>query len=156
MNAEHIKPFVQGTQAIMASVCGENMNVGKMFVKAHPYKCEHAAISVQISGDVKGNVIYTMAEGTALAAASKMMGGMPVAGLDDMSRSALEELANMISSQAAMLFSGMGLKVSVTAPVFHVNAGEGSFPFLQPDSKLICIPLTCQDGSVFEVDLLLI
>jgi chemotaxis protein CheX len=86
--------------------------------------------------------------------ASKMMGGMPVAALDEMSGSALQELANMISGNAATALSGKGLKVTVSAPAIHINAPPGDFAFIPPGAKIICVPLVFQDGGIFEIDIL--
>jgi len=152
MNVEHINPFVQGSQGVIAQLCGETANIGKMFVKA-PYNPGAASVAVSVSGEVTGAVIYSMQKQVACNIASKMMGGMPVAALDDMSSSALSELINMISGSAATAFSGKGMKIGVAAPVFRADAKAADFAFVKPDSKVLCIPLTFADGSAFEIDI---
>lgn len=154
MNVEHINPFVQSAQAMIATVCADNAAMGKMFVKAAPYKCMGVAVTAGVSGDVSGFVVYTMEKPTAMGIASKMMGGMAVAALDEISSSALAELTNMISGSAASAFAGKSMKVSVSAPAFAQDPTDANFPFIKPDSKILCIPLTLSGGAVFEIDVL--
>jgi len=154
MNVEHINPFVQSAQSMIANVCADNAAIGKMFVKAAPYKCMGVSVTAGVAGDVSGFIVYTMEKQTAMGLASKMMGGMAVAALDDISSSALAELTNMISGSAATSFAGKSMKVTVAAPVFAQDPTAANFPFIKADSKILCIPLTLSGGAVFEIDIL--
>ena len=148
MNAEHINPFIQGSQRVLDNICGERPGLGKVFVKKPPYSPQQVAVSVSLIGAVQGMVIYTMQQQSGLYVVSKMMGS-PISTMDPMSQSALCELANMISGNSATAFSEKGLLVDITTPTFY----ENSFPKLS--AGVVCIPLTLQNGIVFEVDICL-
>ena len=60
---------------------------------------------------IKGNIAYNMTEETAKQVASIMMMGMPVAQMDDMAQSAISEMTNMVTANAAINFEKLGLTV---------------------------------------------
>ncbi len=152
MNSDLINPFLQGAQNILKTVCGENPKLGKIFVKKSPYTCELVSIELGLEGDLNGVVVYTMKNEVACAIVSKMMFGMSISVLDDMSKSAISELGNMISGNIATLFYQIGKTVDITTPKFHFDAVESDFTFLNKNQTLICMPLSFQDGNIFEVD----
>ncbi len=75
------------------------------------------AISVGLTGDVKGNVIYMISEDGGKSIASKMMMGIPVEELDDMSKSALSELSNMLTANASINYFNDGINTDISTPV---------------------------------------
>lgn len=155
MNADHINPFIQGSQNILDSIYGEKPGLGNLFLKQYPYKVDEISITVGIVGDISGKVIYNLSEHTACSIASKMMFGMPVEHLDELSQSAVSELANMISGNVATIFSEKGKFVDITPPIFIANPKASDFPFIVQNTKLICMPLNFMNGEKFEVDILL-
>ena len=155
MNAEYINPFVEGTQSTLNSVCGESPTLGNVFTKTHPYSIDAVSITVGIMGQIKGNVVFTMKSDVACFIASKMMFGMPLLELDDMSKSAVSEVGNMISGNVATLFSVKGILVDITPPSCQIDATPENFPFLKPDFEAVCIPFQFQDSKVFEIDIFL-
>jgi len=59
-----------------------------------------------------------MNKNVALTAASGMMGGLNLTELDEMSKSALSELTNMILGNTATLLYNRGVGVEITPPSF--------------------------------------
>jgi chemotaxis protein CheX len=85
-----------------------------------------------------------------------MMMGMPVDTLkDDMAKSAVSELANIISGNVATIFAGKEVVVDIKPPQLRFNASESDFPFVERVTKVVCIPLQFKDGHIFEVDVLI-
>ncbi len=152
MNAEHINPFIEGAQNILSMVCAENTHLGKVFLKSHPYACEEVSIAIGIIGQLDGSVVFNMKESTACNIASKMMMGMPVPALDEMSSSAISELTNMISGNVATIFSAKGINIDITPPSFKKNAVDSDFK-VSTSTKIICIPLNFENGNIFEIDI---
>ncbi len=60
---------------------------------------------VGIVGDIKGNIVYSIDSEDALKIASTMMMGMEINVLDDMAKSAISELTNMLTANAATFFA---------------------------------------------------
>jgi chemotaxis protein CheX len=153
MEARLVNPFLQGAQETLATICGAKPSLGSVFVKKLPYTADDVSIQIDIIGDMIGKVIYTMHTPAACYVASKMMAGQPVSALDDISKSALAELGNMISGRVATILAGGDKFVDITPPRFEVQATSASFVFPQQSMKLICIPLNLSEGLVFEMDL---
>ena len=62
-----------------------------------------------------------MSEETAKYIASKMMTGMPVDELNAMAQSALAELSNMLTANAASNLTAMGMEVDISTPSLTVG-----------------------------------
>ena len=154
MDVANINPFIQATQTVCATICGEAPSLGKLFAKAKPYTTQPVSITVGVIGDIAGEVVYTMTEAAVCFIASKMMGGMPVVSLDEMAQSAVSEMANMISGNVATLFSGKGIKLDITPPLFRLNAATADFPRAAELEKIISIPLGFANGAKIELDIL--
>ena len=158
MKLEYVNAFVQGAQSILNTVCGSPGTMGKLFAKQAPYSGLAFSVVTNFTGMLSGKVIYTMDTECGLFLASKVMMGMAVTAMDDMAKSAISELTNMISGSTAGNLYSQDVKVSVTAPAFIDNAaaGDSQFDFVKPGSKLLCIPLHLEDGQsslLFEIDL---
>jgi chemotaxis protein CheX len=156
MDASYVNPFVQGAQKVFATVCQETPSLGKVFVKSKPYSVEEVTVSVSIFGAFEGEVIYNMKEDAGCFIVSRMMMGMPVETLhDDMSKSAVSELANIISGNVATIFAGKDITVDIKTPQLRFGATEADFPTAQKVSRVVCVPLQFENGHVFEVDVMI-
>lgn len=144
MNVEVINPFIQGTMQVLSTVCNVEAKMGKVSIKHKPYE-DKMNITIGIVGDIKGKVNYAFDLNVALFLASKMM-FMEIATLDDISRSAISELSNMISGGIATVFSNNGKVIDITPPNMQENFSECDV------EKFICIPLELDAGKVFDIN----
>lgn len=78
-------------------------------------------IIIGLTGDIQGNIGYSMPSETALQISSIAMGGMLVPELDDLAKSALSEIANMVSATATVNLSAMGKTVDISPPTIIVG-----------------------------------
>ena len=85
MNADFINPFLMSATKIMQEICQTEMKIGKPYVKTTEFENKSVAVMIGITGELKGQVIMAFEFNKALDVASKMMMGMPVTALDDMS-----------------------------------------------------------------------
>jgi len=144
LDATYINPFVQGAQRIFAAICNESPALGNVSAKPDAYL--PVTISVGFFGDFEGEVVFNMEAETGCHIASQMMMGMPVASLDEMAKSALCELGNMICGNVVTIFSGKGITVNINPPSIGANAPpEGC--------KFASIPLALGGGYVFQMGL---
>jgi chemotaxis protein CheX len=157
VKSENVNAFVQGTQSTLTAICGSSGKLGKLFVKQAPYDGLAVSVIIGLMGELTGEVIYTMDMDCGLYLASKVMMDMPVPAMDDMAKSAVSELANMISGSVAGTLSNQGVKVDITTPTFVDSETEGNqFAFVKPGDKLLCVPLHLEGGQsplLFEIDL---
>ncbi len=137
MDVKYINPFLQSSLTIIESVTGLKLAVGKPEKTDFYFKDQTYAIQVGVVGELKGQVIIAMNEENAKNVASKMMFGMPVNELDEMSSSALNELSNMIMGNTATIFSTLGKIIDITPPL----AVHGRDLKLTTDIEGIKVPL---------------
>lgn len=150
MNAEHINPFIRGSQRVLETVCAMRPELGKVFVKKPPYSPSPVAVTVSTIGGVLSTAIYTMDIKTGCYLASQMMDGFEVSSLDDMSKSALCELANIISGNVSTAFSEKGILTDISTPQYYGD----TYPELP--GSVVCIPLLLSDSMIFEVNVCLL
>lgn len=149
MKVEYIEPFIKASQNILLQVANEETVLGKMFLKDSTFHGDNVIIIIGIAGDVKGQVIFNLSQNSACNVVSKMMCGMPVLTLDDMAKSAIGELANMISGNAAMLFSEQKINLDITPPTIMIG---DNIQISTTKSKAICVPLIMQNNFSFEIN----
>jgi len=156
MDASYVNAFVQGAQRVFDTVCSETPALGRVFVKSPPYVASPVTVSIDVFGAFDGQVVYNMEMDAGCQIASQMMMGMPVPTLeDDMPKSALSELANIISGNVATLFSGKDIIVDIKPPQLRFNATADDFPMSTKTQKIVCVPLNFKSGHVFEVDVMI-
>ena len=79
-----------------------------------------------------------MNRSVALNIASNMMGGAEIAELDEISKSAISELANMILGNTATILYNKGIGIEITPPTFLM--GE-NLQISNSKMTTICVPL---------------
>ncbi|MGD9155392.1 MAG: chemotaxis protein CheX, partial [Bacillota bacterium] len=92
----------------------------------------------------KGQVLYSMTEQTAKKLAETMLMGMPVTEFDELCKSAISELGNMITGNAASELSNAGINCIITPPSLVMgNNVMVSFK----DAQILIIPLITDFGE---------
>jgi len=74
--------------------------------------------------------------------------GMPVAELDEMAKSAISELTNMVLGNTATLFSQNGVSIDITPP--SLLMGE-NMQISTVKTQAICIPIQFE-GYTMEIE----
>lgn len=116
MDLKYANPFIESFTTIMPQLGYNKIQRGDLSEKGQELINSGVNIIVGIVGEIKGNVVYSIDLENAKSIASTMMMGMPVDELDEMSKSALSELANMLTAGAATAFYDMGIKVDISTP----------------------------------------
>lgn len=147
INVEYINPFLMAATSIIKDVCQIELKVGKPYVKDTAFANDSVIIMIGVTGEMRGSVLIAMTYDKALLIASKMMMGMPVTELDEMSTSAISELGNMIMGNAATILSTKGVGIDITPPTLC----RGNLTLTQSYTKNICIPLSGDDITI-ELD----
>ncbi len=117
LDVKHINPFLQSSLSVIEMTTQDKLALGKPDVAKLDFDEGTFILQVGVTGALKGQVLLAMTENHAKEMASKMMMGMPVDTLDEMTCSALGELSNMIMGNAATLFAAQEIAIDITPPV---------------------------------------
>lgn len=147
MKAEIINPFLESARIVIEQVIRVSPSTGNLTVKIIEIVKGDIWIQVGMTGQLSGNVVFGLKESVALKIVSAMMGGTILTKMDEMGKSAISELSNMISGNASTILSNQGVNVDITPPVI-VNPQENPLFF---SKKALSIPLM-MDG-IGELDI---
>jgi chemotaxis protein CheX len=133
-----VNPFIESFFGVMPQLGFSEVQKGNLSLKGKDLKSSGVVIIVGIVGEIRGNVVYTMDFESAKKIASTMMMGMPVSELDDIAKSALSELTNMLTANAATNFSNLGISIDISTPTLlhgdNISAKMSS-------NQVLCIEL---------------
>ncbi|HEX2948516.1 MAG TPA: chemotaxis protein CheX [Armatimonadota bacterium] len=115
MRVEHINPFITAGIQVLEQFVGSGAEHGQLAVRTAVFTTQQISISVGVSGQLKGQVIYGMSQVTATKIASAMIGTQQVT-FDEMAVSAISELGNIISGNATMHLVEAGIMCDITPP----------------------------------------
>lgn len=151
IDVKYINPFIEASQGVFNDMCGKKMNIGKLSIKGSPYNSSDVVVLIGITGGIRGQVIFNIKKQVACNIASSMMGGAEVKELDELSKSAICELTNMILGNTASIFYNRGLKVDITPPSFLVGQ---DMQITANNIQTISIPLEVEGSNdSFEIDI---
>lgn len=137
LDVNNINPFLQSTMSVFESVTQMKLTVGKPAMADFSFASPTYTITVGVVGQMKGQAVLAMGVENAKTIASKMMFGMPIAELDEMACSALNELSNMIMGNTATVFSTQGKIIDITPPISMI----GTDLKIKSDIDPIAVPL---------------
>jgi chemotaxis protein CheX len=149
MKAEYLNPFLQAFDNVVGQVVNVKTERGQLFIKEGSVKSGEVVISIGVTGDLTGSVILNMSECTAKIIASKMMFGMEVKELDDMAKSAISELGNMIAGNSASFFMDIGKNINITPPSLYTGTNMTLYAY---KGKALCVPMKIENQTV-EIDI---
>jgi len=152
MNVEYINPFIEASQFVLKTVAGLDIRLGKIFMKDSPYNSDSVVIIIGITGKIRGQVIFTLSKEAALNICSNMMGGMEVAEFDEIAKSAISEMTNMILGNTATILFNRGIQIDITPPSLLMGAG---MQISSNKMKTVCVPLHINEHDIFEIDVAL-
>jgi len=145
MKVEYINPFLKASMEVLKMMAQMEMITGKPFLKTSPFTAENLIIVVGITGEIRGQAVISMSTEMAKTIASNMMMGMPVPEIDEMAKSALSELGNMIMGNSATLLFNAGVNIDITPPTLMM--GE-NLSISSGQMTTISVPLECPQGHV--------
>lgn len=144
--AEHINPLLTAARQILQTACQIEAAIGKPSLEGVTGKKDTFAISINLIGDVKGQALLAFDQDVACDIASRMC-MMPITEMDDLSKSAICELGNMIMGNAATVFSTHGITVDITPPLLI----QGDVLFSRTYGTYICVPLMYDGDRMIEL-----
>ncbi len=144
MDLKYVSPFMESFENVMPQLGYGNITKGGACFKEQEIINSGVSVIIGIVGKLRGNVVYGLSQAAAKSVASTMM-GMEVEELDDMSKSALSELANMLTAGAATLFYDLGLPVDISTPTLLQGENIG---IKMSANQVCCVELYADDIKI--------
>lgn len=148
MKVEYVSPFAEAARSCFSSLVGVEAERGALSARPQLFTTQQVNIVCGITGSVEGLVIYGMSTVTADKIASLMIGA-PIVTFDALAASAIAELGNMISGNAASILATAGYAADITPPTIirgtNVKISTLNIPAL-------VIPLELPEIGRFEVN----
>ncbi|MCI5566963.1 MAG: chemotaxis protein CheX [Veillonellaceae bacterium] len=149
MDAKLVNPFVDALKTVLPQMGFPEPERKAIGVKAKTASSLGVSVIVGFTKSIRGNVVYNMSEDTAKFIASTMMMGMPVDEFNDMAQSAISEMSNMLTANAATNLAGMGFEVDISTP--SMTIGE-NFQIKISDDQYLTVGMDI-GGHELEIDI---
>jgi chemotaxis protein CheX len=121
MEVAYINPFIEAVTVILRMTTNMEVTRGTPSLDKGNFHAPEVCVSLGIVGDKQGHVVYGISMETALNIAGRMMGGVEVKELDDLAKSAIAELGNMITGNASSRFEKMAINLDISPPTVMVG-----------------------------------
>jgi len=146
MKADYINPFIEAAFYVLKEILAdEGIKRGALELRTNPYVSRGVATLVGLNGQLRGHVIYDMSKKTPIRIAG-VMNGEEFAGLDNIVRSTISELANMITGNAATKLVDAGYVCNITPPTFLV--GDPAEIYAYKEINHLLVPFTTSCGML--------
>ena len=142
MKAEYVNPFSLSVCKVVKEVCMIDLRIGKPGVRPETYDDDASIIELGLTGGLSGRVVLNMEHPTALEIISKMM-MQPVETIDEIGRSAISELGNMIAGNADTEIASNNIMIDITPPDYH----EGG-QYCGKGQQMLSIPFQSDAGAI--------
>ncbi|WP_336774498.1 chemotaxis protein CheX [Paenibacillus sp. MMO-58] len=150
MKAEYINPFLEAATIVIEQVIQIRPSTGKLGLKNIELVENHIWIQIGINGQMNGDIVFGLSEQVALKMVSAMMGGFTISELDEIGRSAISELGNMISGNASTMLFNQGVNVDITPPRIIQSASAESLSA----GQALTVPLIMDGIGQFDIQVL--
>lgn len=115
MKVEFVNPFASAVLMVFQKEFGMNVMRDSLALQQGPLTGADVNTIIGVTGQLEGQVIYTFEEPVALRIASALM-GEPLEELGELAKSAVAELGNIITGNAAIGLSENGFNCILTPP----------------------------------------
>lgn len=148
MDAKKINAILGAFSNVMPKLGLNNISRKDLKLVGKNINSKGVVVIIGFIGDVKGNLIYNLSIDNAKKIASIMMMGMAVGDFNEIAQSAISELTNMITANAATNFANENVNVDISTPTLIV----GDFQATAYNDKVISVLLDA-DGIEIEVNI---
>lgn len=150
MKAEHINSFYAATQDVFKTLFDLKVNRGDIKVVEGLVTSKNANVSLGVTGDLKGSVLFSFTNDMALEMV-KIMSGMEMEKIDKFVSSALGEVANIIGGNSLTNLSKNDYTCNIAPPQVIIGKYES---LSLANKKAILIPINTDIGE-FNINIFL-
>ncbi|HZG57000.1 chemotaxis protein CheX [Paenibacillus sp.] len=148
MQAELINPFLTSSVQVIETIIQVKPTVGKLHMKEIQFADNYVWLKIRIHGQVEKEILFGFPDRMAMNMVSTMLGGYVVTEVDDMCRSAVAELGNMISGNASTMLYHNGITVDITPPKLVEDTT------IDTGKKAVSIPLRVDRIGEFDINII--
>ena len=124
MKQEYVNSFLTPAMHVWEKELGEELQVAGTDLVSNQFTTDDITAIIGVSGTLEGNVLYGFTVDTAHAVVSRMLGEEVKSISDEIGLSALGEIANMITGNAATRLSQSGYPCNISPPVIIEPSGS--------------------------------
>ncbi len=125
MNSEIIAAFTGAVRNVLLQEVGSPVEVRSPKVQAGPVQLSEVTVVVALAKAIEGSILLGLSVDLALKYLSAVL-GEAVVELNDLARSGVGELGNMVAGAAAAEFSTIGYPTIIFPPTVLVGGGRMS------------------------------
>lgn len=149
LQVQFINPFLTSSIQVIEAIVQVKPVIGKLHMRQIQYADRCIWLKINVVGQMQKEIVFGFPDELAVNMVSAMLGGYVVTELDDMCRSAMAELGNMISGNATTILYHNGIAVDITPPSFiHKTAPEWG-------KSVVSIPLHVHPFGEFNINIVL-
>ena len=123
MKEEYVNPFLAPAKLVWEKELGQTLELASTDLVSHQFTTEDITALIGVSGQLQGSILYGFTTETAAAAVGIML-GEGVEAPNGLALSALGEIANMITGNAATEVAGLGYACHISPPVMLEPMGS--------------------------------
>lgn len=136
---------------MLEQVANIKPTTGQLGVKDVKFVEQYIWIQIGMTGQMTGDVVFGLHEAVALKLVSAMMGGFVLTEMDEIGKSAISELGNMISGNASTILYNKGVRVDITPPRLLESAAAAGFEA----KRALTIPLIMADIGELDIQVII-
>jgi chemotaxis protein CheX len=145
LNAEIINKFIKATTEILTNYFNvEVKGCGALQAVPQHMALDPVSVVLDLSGDLVGQFLVGYSQDVALTIARAMMMNPDYPEFDEMCRSALAELGNMIGGMSSTGLTELGITCDLTPPLV-ITGSNITIQFQVP--VLVCLPIQSSAGD---------
>lgn len=144
MNVKFLNPFTEAAVKVLEAECSLNVIKGPLSLQKSSLTADEVTVLISLIGQVEGTVLYGMNAMTALGLVSRVM-GQDFNDFDDLAKSGVAELGNVITGQATIRLSQAGYESQISPPTL-IEGKDVEISTL--DFQRIVVPLKTEAGMV--------
>lgn len=138
-----IKPIYNSSSRVLNNMLDLNVNKGSISTQENPIITQELNISIGVTGDLEGNIFFSLPEELALNIVEEMS-GMPTESIDSFATSAIAELANIISGNSITELNKQNYQCNISPP--QIISGAKNQVSVATE-EIIILPLKTELGD---------
>ena len=123
MKEELVNSFLAPARLVWEKELGQPLDFASAQVVSNQFTTDDVTVVIGVSGRLEGNVLYGFSEQTAHSIVSVLLGEEPGEASNEMGLSAIGEIANIITGNAATRLAAMGYRCEISPPVIIEPVG---------------------------------
>ena len=144
MNVKFLNPFVDAAAEVLNAEAKVNISKGTLTLQKSALTTDEVTVLINLIGQVQGVVLFGLSQNMGMGLVSKMM-EQTFNNFDDLAKSGVAEVGNVISGRATVLLSEAGYQSTISPPTMITGKGVQISTL---DFPRIVVPLSCELGEM--------